>query len=471
MVLPTKSSRRVLLKVIAASGTTAVGDRSAATEDTETRKPTGTERGERSKNGPIPVGGSIGLEKITGNLVSPVQLQEPASGWGRKFVVDQTGVIYILGPDGLRHEPFLDISDKIVDLGKENLPQWVRDEERGLLGLAFHPKYSKNGKFYVRYSAPKKDKTKPFSHLEVLSEFRAESDFRFADPGSERVIMEFPAPLPIHLAGSISFGPDGHLYVAMGDGGDPNSAQDTIKNLRGGVLRINVDTTGRNKPYSIPENNPLINEVGSDEFFAWGFRNPWRMSFDNDRLYVADVGSSLYEEVNRVEKGGNYGWPVKEATECIELNSGVGRPSDCPDMTSTGVDIDSLIDPIVQYPHSTDGETIGFANIGGHVYRGETLPALSGKFVFGDFSSAYEKARGRLFMAALSRKGGQQMSELSIANTEDGVLNRSILSLGRDQDGELYVLTSRHPPSEITDYSHQAGEIHRIVPPTQVEGM
>lgn len=475
MVPPNGRSRRSLLRAIVASGTALVGGCSAvsgedeATEMAKTRAPAGTDRQRRLQDGPVPIGSAIGLRKVAGNLIAPVGFCEPEGGSSGPYVVDQTGEIRVLTPGGTRDEPFLDLSDKLVDLG-EDLPNWARNEERGLLGLAFHPNYDENRKFYVRYSAPRRGETSAeFSHTEVLSEFRARPDLRFGNPDSERVIMAIPSPLPIHQAGAISFGPDGYLYVAMGDGGMPARAQDTTENLLGGVLRIDVDATEDGRPYSIPDDNPFVDGGGRAEFFAWGLRNPWRMSFNDGELYVADVGSALYEEVNLVRKGGNYGWPVKEGSQCIELENAVGRATECPDETDEGVDVDSLVDPVVQYPHSANGEILGFAVIGGYVYRAETIPTLTGKYVFGDYSSSYEQPNGTLFAAEPSGEGGWRMAELTVTNAEDESLDRSILSLGRGRDGKLYVLTSELPPSEADDFSRQSGEVYEIIPPAQTE--
>lgn len=477
------SSRRRLLRTLAASGTVFVGGCSVVLTEGEPTEGGGTRTSEtvaigqqREPQETLPSeDDTVGLRRVTGGLTAPVQFREPAGGGGRQFVADQTGVVHVLTAGGLRDEPFLDVRDALVDLG-ENLPEWAVNEERGLLGLEFHPDYDENGKCYVRYSTPAQNETsESISHTEVLSEFRAGPDFRSAARDSERVLLEIPKSRPIHQGGAISFGPDGYLYVTMGDDGIPSTPQDAPANaqdttsLFGSVLRIDVDDAGRDRPYSIPDDNPLVGSEGRDELFAWGFRNPWRLSFDGSDLYVADVGSSLYEEVNLVRSGGNYGWPVKEGPRCIELEDAIGEPTECPDETAAGVGVDSLLDPEIGYPHSRGGEVVGFAVIGGHVYREESVPSLSGKYVFGDYSSSYEQPSGTLFAAEPADGDGWELTELTVANAEDERLARSILSIGRGQDGELYVLTSERPPSKAADFTGQPGELYQIVPPGQVE--
>jgi len=178
---------------------------------------------------------------------------------------------------------------------------------------------------------------------------------------------------------------------------------------------------------------------------------------------VSDVGSALYEEVNLVERGGNYGWPVKEGQVCIEVEDAVGRERECPEETPAGTPIESLVDPILQYPHFADGDVIGLAVVGGHVYRGGDVPALTERSVLGDYSSSYEEPGGTLFVADFPGEENGQMSELTIANAEDGALDRSVLSIGRDSEGELYVLTTELPPSEATDFSRRSGEVYKII--------
>ncbi|MFC6974678.1 PQQ-dependent sugar dehydrogenase [Halomicroarcula sp. GCM10025709] len=240
-------------------------------------------------------------------------------GTDRRFIVDQIGRIYVHGPDGLDPEPFLDLTDRLVAVG-QNLPNWVAYDERGLLGLAFHPEFAQNRRFYVRYSAPPDDDE--LDHRERLSEFTATADGTRADPESERVLLDLPWYRPLHQAGTIEFGPDGYLYAALGDGLNPFNGQDITDNFKGSILRLDVDSRTDGKPYGIPADNPLVGSEGLDEHYAWGLRNPWKMAFSGDRLIVGDVGQATWEEVNVIERGGNYGWPLKEGFTATTHRSG-----------------------------------------------------------------------------------------------------------------------------------------------------
>jgi PGF-CTERM protein len=336
--------------------------------------------------------------------------------------------------------------------------------EKGLLGLAFHPDYAENGRLYVRYSAPLRDgMPSGFSHTFVLSEFTASGGT--ADPDSERLLLELPQPQGNHNAGSVAFGPDGYLYVGTGDGGAGGdrgtghaedwydavaggNGQDVTENLLGSILRIDPDSrtdggatqsprdggggTADGKPYGIPEDNPLVGREGFDEQYAWGFRNPWRFSFAPDgRLVVADVGQSDWEEVNVVERGGNYGWNVREGAHCYGADT-------CPTDSPTG----PLIDPVLEYPHG--GEAVsGNSVIGGYVHRGR-LPGLRGEYVFGDFT-------GGLFVATPEGETWAPR-RLTVTNTDDGRPPSALLSFGEDRDGGLYVGLSN-------------GTVYRLTPP------
>jgi glucose/arabinose dehydrogenase len=364
---------------------------------------------------------AVGVETVAEGFGSPVDFAAP--GDGTRYVADQPGVVYRLG--GGEPEPALDLRERIVDL---------RDgfDERGLLGLAFHPDYPDDARAFVRYSAPPREGTPDgYDHTFVLASFdAADGTLR---PDSERTLLEIPEPQFNHNAGSLAFGPAGYLYVGVGDGGaggdqgtghvadwyeaNPGgNGQDVTENLLGSVLRIDVD---EGDPYAIPEDNPLVGTDGLDEHYAWGLRNPWRMSFDGEDLLVADVGQASFEEVNRVRKGGNYGWNVREGPECF----GAG---DCPTETPDG---DPLRDPVVAYPRS--GEDVsGISVIGGYVYRGDALPALKGEYVFADWN-----ANGELFVATPQAEGEWPTRVLSTA----GDFAR-VLAFGRDE-GDLYVLT------------------------------
>lgn len=428
----------------------------------------------------IPTGPTVGLETVAEGLTSPVGFATANEDADRRFIVDQVGQIYVHGPDGLEDEPFLDVSDRLVDVGGATEGGF---DERGLLGLAFHPDFAQkdNCRFYVRYSAPPREGTpEDYDHTEVLSEFRTPDDRSRGDPDSERVLLEIPSPQFNHNAGDLKFGPDGYLYLGMGDGGGANDAglghvedwydeneggngQDTTENLLGGILRIDVDDSDGDRPYGIPDDNPLVDEEGHlDEYYAWGMRNPWRISFDSEgRFFVADVGQNLFEEVNIVENGGNYGWNVKESTHCFSTETPNDPPETCPDSTPDDVrGGEPLIDPIIEYPQTQDDEVIGIAVTGGFVYEGDALEELQDGYVFGDWSRSFETPDGSLFVAT-APDGDEMwsMEELVVDDTEDGRIGRFVLSFGRGHDDELYVLTT-----ENSAPTGSTGVVHKIVP-------
>jgi glucose/arabinose dehydrogenase len=395
----------------------------------------------------------------------------------RQFVADQAGLVHAIGSDGVRSDPVLDVRDRTVSLGSGTT-------EKGLLGLALHPDFADNRRLFVRYSAPPRedgyvgpeDRKIPESvdHTFVLAEYRATEDGFRADLDSERVLLEIPEPQPNHNAGAIAFGPDDYLYVSVGDGGGANdtgtghvedwyegnaggNGQDVTRNLLGSILRIDVDHAVGGRRYGIPHDNPLVGSEGFDEHYAWGFRNPWRFSFDpaSGGFFVADVGQDRFEEVNRVEKGGNYGWNVRTATHCFDASNPTDFPDDCPDSTPEDVrGGEPLRPPIIEYFHTYEGESVGVAVVGGYVYRGSEISDLSGAYVFGDW-------RKRLFVARPPDDGDGlwPTEELVVTGTESGDLGRFLQSFGRGPDGELYVLTSetRRPSGN--------GAVYRVVPP------
>ncbi len=433
-------SRRRFLGAVAAVTTTGLAGCSVRTmppTDTNSRSPT-----------------SLGLKTLVDGLQVPVAVAF-APDADRRYVADQSGVIYTHESGGLRDAPFLDLRDA-VEFGGEG----------GLLGLTLHPNYRDNRRVFVRYSAPRRSGTPTnYDHTFVLSEFRATADGRRADPESERVVLEMPEPESNHNSGAIGFGPDEYLYVGVGDGGGGGdqgvghvtdwygavhggNGQDVSANLLGSILRIDVDRRADGKAYAVPDDNPLVGKPGRDEQYAWGFRNPWRFSFDGEDLYVGDVGQNEYEEVDLVTKGGNYGWNVKEGTHCYETNR-------CPDETPKNVrGGEALVDPIVEYSHS-GGAISGVSVIGGYVYRGSAIPGLNGVYVFGDLS-----ADGRVFAAthpgdsSPSDGGGQWPTRaIDVADSDADELTR-LFSFGRDRDGEMYVLSAD---------AEGDGGVHRLV--------
>lgn len=375
---------------------------------------------------------TVALESVTTGFRAPVDVVFVPDA-DRRYVADQSGVIRVHEGDSLRDEPLLDLGNA-VDVGGE----------KGLLGMALHPEFTSTRRLFVRYSAPRRKGTpESYSHTFVLAEFSVRDDGRTVERGSERTVLEIPEPQANHNAGDILFGPQGHLYVAVGDGGaggdqgeghaddwydavDGGNGQDVTENLLGSILRIDVDGGNEGAPYSVPEDNPLVDREGLDEHWAWGLRNPWRMAFDAGDLFVGDVGQNRFEEVDIVERGGNYGWNVKEGRHCYGTEG-------CPDRTPGEIrGGERLRDPIVEYPHSGDGVS-GVSVIGGEVYRGSALPGLEGAYVFGDL-----EANGRLFAATRTADDRWPVSVLPVDSSESSL--ERILSFGRDADGEVYVL-------------------------------
>jgi glucose/arabinose dehydrogenase len=411
----------------------------------------------------------VGAQVVAQGFTSPIGIVSAVDGTGRLFIIDQTGLIHILTEDGqLLAEPFLDVRAKMVPLN----PNF---DERGLLGLAFHPQYESNGRFFVYYNAPP---APGFNNTATFSEFHVSSDSNKADPLSERVFLQLDDPQFNHNGGTLAFGPDGFLYISIGDGGAANdcapghvedwyadncggNGQDVEQNLFGNILRIDVDGPA---PYGIPTDNPFVGRPGLDEIYAYGFRNPYRFSFDmsTSRLFVGDAGQGLWEEVSLVEKGGNYGWNVKEGTHCFDAENNRVSPPECPDTVESGVRVgDPLVDPIIEYANAAQPGGLGRTVVGGVVYRGRTLRQLSGRYVFGDWSTSFGTPDGRLFAATERKKDLWRMQELIIGNSPNGRLNHRVLGFGQDTHGEVYVGgTLNLGPSGMT------GKVFKLVRPS-----
>ncbi|MFC7138060.1 PQQ-dependent sugar dehydrogenase [Halobaculum litoreum] len=333
---------------------------------------------------------------------------------------------------------------------RRGLPNWIPYDERGLLGLAFHPDFSENGLFYVRYSAP--SKSEDIDHNEVLSEFSVAEDGETADPDSERILLDMPWHRPIHQSGTIEFGPDGYLYGSLGDGLNPYNAQD-LTNLMGSVIRIDVDERKEDRPYGIPPSNPLVGEEGLDELYAWGLRNPWKMAFSGDRLIAGDVGQATWEEVDVIESGANYGWPLKEGTRCHDPQLGTSSEEQCVVESERG---ETLVDPVLEFPHfDEEGFPVGFAVIGGHIHTGD-VGAVEGDYLFGAFTSSFTTASGRLLAATPQDSGTWPIEELQV----EGGLDIQVLSFGQDGD-DSYVLGTRAALAD-DPLSKNEGVVYRL---------
>jgi glucose/arabinose dehydrogenase len=424
---------------------------------------------------------AVGLRLVADGFTSPVALVEAPDGSGRRFVVDQAGVIRILTAGGnLVSEPFLDLRSRIVPL----MPAF---DERGVLGLAFHPGYAGNGRFFVYYSAPLRPGAPAgYNHTARVSEFRVSAaNANRADPASERIVLEVDKPQFNHNGGTLLFGPrDGYLYMSIGDGGGADdvglghvddwyaanaggNGQDIQHNLLGNILRIDVDSGA---PYAVPADNPFTGTPGCadgcDEIWAYGFRNPYRISFDLGGardLFVGDAGQELWEEVSIAVKGGNFGWNVKEGTHCFSTDNPDESPPECPDTVGAPHPRagDPLIDPVIEYANHHQPGGLGATVIGGHVYRGTALPQFFGRYVFGDWSREFEEPDGSLFVATPRKKGLWHMEQLRIATSPTGRVGHYVLGFGQDLAGEMYVLTT-----DQTGPSGMTGKVYRLVRPS-----
>jgi glucose/arabinose dehydrogenase len=400
----------------------------------------------------------LNLRQIASGLTAPVTLMSAPDNTGRLFVVDQVGLVRVITAAGqLAQQPFLDVRDRMVTLKGGY-------DERGLLGLAFHPDYATNGRFFVYYAAPlRAGGPAGYDNTVRLSEFQvSKSDLNQADPASERIILQIDEPQANHEGGTLAFGPDGYLYLGPGDGGNANDSgaghaaqgngQDT-GTLLGKILRLDVNKTGAGgAPYAIPPDNPFVKGGGAPEIYAYGFRNPYRFAFDrggNHSLIAADVGQNLYEEVDVVTLGGNYGWRIREGQHCFDPNSASDPPASCP---TTGAGGEPLHAPVIEQDHS-----LGIAIVGGYVYRGRAVPTLTGLYVFGEWSMQFNQPGGRLFIARPNAVADWPSQELQVAGT--GPLGQFLLGFGQDNAGELYVLTS-----DASGPQGSTGQVLKIVP-------
>ena len=346
-------------------------------------------------SGPIDVKTAVAFTNLS--FRRPVDLQQPSDNTNRLFVVEQEGIISVFprSADVAAKKVFLDITGRVDDNGNEE----------GLLGLAFHPDYKTNGFFYVNYTASNPDRS-------VVSRFTVSSDPDQANPASEQVLLTFTQPYSNHNGGQISFGPDGYLYIAIGDGGsggDPHNHGQDLTTLLGSIARIDVNTTGTGTAYGIPADNPFKGNTSNyrEEIYAYGLRNPWRFSFDSEtgQLWTGDVGQNAYEEIDIIEKGGNYGWKPMEGTHCFVSNC-----------NQTGLKM-----PIWEYPR-----TEGVSVTGGFVYRGALLPALKGKYIYADYGSQ------KIWALDATDMNNPVNMELVVASFP-------VASFGVDVDNELYI--------------------------------
>jgi quinoprotein glucose dehydrogenase len=385
---------------------------------------------------PLP---QIQLQQVFPNLQieRPVWMSEAPDGSGRLFFVAQAGKILIVkkGSDGSDAKEFLNIEDRH--------PYF--DNEDGLMSIAFHPGFKTNGLFYVYYNQknPADQHTQPqnYPFRSVISEFKVSADDPDkADTNTERILLQVPQPFSNHKGGELCFGPDGYLYLGLGDGGnggDPFGSGQSTATLLAKMLRIDVNTratVGRGArqhqlPYGIPSDNPFVPEPdiqsgARKEIFAYGLRNPWRYSFDRQTgdLWAGDVGQDLWEEVDLITNGGNYGWSVREGAHHYKPGPPGGQ----------------YIDPVMEYPHKPNllstsmfpDHSIGLCVIGGYVYRGNKYPALQGVYVYGDYNL------GTIWGFRYDRDAHKITAQGTLLDQK-----KNIFSFGEDADGELYMFT------------------------------
>lgn len=396
--------------------------------------------------------GGIGLKLIAEGFTSPLSAESLPDGSGRLLIADQVGTIHLLDKEGkIVPQTFLDLRTRMVTLNQGF-------DERGLLGLALHPDFKNNRRLFVYYSAPLRSGVPTnWNHTSRLSEFKVNPELTGVDATSERIILQIDEPQMNHNGGRILFGPDGYLYVGTGDGGGANdnefghspqgNGQDT-SNLLGKILRIDIN---KGNPYSIPSDNPFVDgKQGQPEIFAFGLRNPWGISFDRGgarELFAVDVGQNLYEELNIIVKGGNYGWRVREGFHPFDPKKPNEPPADAPKMDAAGR---PFIDPVLVYGRppknksASQTEPQGISVTGGYMYRGKALPQLVGKYVFADWSRSWALPDGVLFTATPgpSRDARWKLEFLPLASSANGKLGAYVVSFGEDNQGELYVLTS-----------------------------
>lgn len=355
----------------------------------------------------------------------PLTINGGGDGTNRLFVGRQPGTIHVFPnePSVESMETFLDIRDRLHFNPPEN--------EEGLLGVAFHPKYAENGEFFVYYTAKYASDAERRS---VISRFHvSKDDPNRADPDSEEVILEIPQPYWNHNGGTIVFGPDGYLYVGLGDGGkggDPHENGQNLNTLLGKILRIDVDHKDPGLAYAVPKDNPFAGQPDKrGEIWCYGIRNVWRIAFDSktDQLWAADVGQDIWEEIDLIERGGNYGWNLREGKHPFGPSGSEAR--------------DDLVEPIWEYHHN-----VGKSITGGNVYRGKAVPELEGAYLYADWVTGqvwalwYDEAAGHV-----------------TANRTIQPKGFPVMTFGEDDAGEVYFAT-------------QEGGFWKFESPNRVEG-
>jgi glucose/arabinose dehydrogenase len=341
---------------------------------------------------------NLGLEPVATGLTFPTYLTSPP-GDNRLFVLEKRGPIRVIKDGVLLPAPFLDLTSKVSSTGGE----------QGLLGLAFAPDYATSGRFFVHYTEP--------SGASIIESYRVSADPDRADAASASLVLSVARPGTAHNGGQLLFGPDGYLYIGLGDGDDSDNGRgQSVEDLLSSVLRIDVSTA----PYAVPPDNPFVGTAGArPEVWSYGLRNPWSFSFDpaNGDLYIADVGEGRWEEVNYSSaaegagRGVNYGWSVMEGRHC----------------TRASCDQTGLTLPVLEYAHPE-----GCSVTGGHVYRGTAIPGLQGNYFYADYCQGWVRT--------FRMEGGVLGGETEWPELEP---EGQITSIGKDAAGELYIVTQQ----------------------------
>jgi glucose/arabinose dehydrogenase len=370
----------------------------------------------------------VNLELVADHITGPTVLANAGDGSNRLFICEQPGTIKIIKDNKLLAEPFLDIKSRVMSIN----PFY---DERGLLGLAFHPNYKINGRFFIYYSIPSVEGD-GYNHKNILCEYRVSPSNPDKALMDETILMTINEPEMNHDGGQLCFGNDGYLYIGVGDGGGAGDRHGTIGNgqnlnvFQGKILRIDVD---KEKPYAIPPDNPFIGKDAKAEIWCYGMRNPWKFSFDKQsgKIFCGDVGQDKYEEVDIIEKGKNYGWRIMEGLHCYN--------------PSTNCNQEGLTLPISEYSHD-----VGNCIIGGYVYNGKKIQELKGKYIFGDWS-------GKLFYLSSDNIGLWLRYPLFVNTIGSENIGININSLGEDENGEIYLLTQKTTGPKST-----SGAVYRI---------
>ena len=420
---------------------------------------------------------NFSLKLMVSELTAPIHLEELPDGSGRMLIVQQDGLVKVMLPDGhIQPEPFLDLRSRMLPIANDF-------EERGLLGFALHPQFSKNGRFFVSYSAPlRASAPQHWNYTRHVSEFTTQPGSVIpVDLNTERILIALDWPSRKHNGGALAFGPDGMLFIGLGDSGASHGigksviweafnvpaealhwdkmAQDK-QSLYGKILRIDVDHGFPS--YAIPKGNPFNVTQGRPEIWAWGFRNPYRISFDsngNGDLYVTAIAETLWEAAYRVRRPGNFGWPLIEGSHCVDRLMPRKPPVQC---VRQGVDGETLELPVVEYanmqvnhPDSSQLDTkgVGTAITGIRIYRGKQLPKLQGKLLIADWSASFKQASGQLFVATPNTPKDKLWALDKLIQLES-----RIISLAEDRSGEIYLLTH-----EGMGPFGNTGKIYRLV--------